>query len=94
MATKKVNVNGNVWTAITTNGQSGSCWLNTNIIGGGAVMVDHSTVSGINCSFDKAYPLYREYGVKLNFTADVLSDIYYAKCTNPTSTVILSVDAY
>lgn len=94
MATKIVSISGTAWTPITTNGQSGSCWLNTNITGKGIVMIDHSTTSGTNCSFNRAYPLYREYGSTLHFTADNLADIYYARCNELDATVTLSVDAF
>ena len=92
MATKNVTVSGIAWTPITTTGQSGSCWLGTNIEKG-SVMIDHSTVSGMDCSFSKAYPLYREYGAKLSFTADNLADIYYARCIDGGTSVVISVDA-
>jgi hypothetical protein len=94
MATTTFTITGNEWSAITLYGQSGVCWLNSNIQGGGDVVVDHSTNGGVSCSIIKGSTIHREPGVKLPFTADNLADIYYAKCVSPNSTVVLSVDTY
>jgi len=92
MATKTVEINSSTWTAITTAGQSGTCWLDTNVTGGGCVLINHSTVSGTSCECTKAYPLYREYGAIFSFTADTIYDVYYAKCNGLDASVILTVD--
>ena len=94
MATKLVTVSGSAWTAITTNGQSGSCWLNTNVVGYGNVAIDHSTASGIDCTIAKSLILHRDYGTRLSFTADYLADVFYARCIDPNGSVVLTIDAY
>jgi len=92
MATKTVNIDGLTWTAITTAGQSGTCWLNSNVIGNGCVVIDHSVISNALCDFSKSYPLYRDSGVLFSFTADSIADVYYARCVEPEASVTLTVD--
>lgn len=56
--------------------------------------IDHSTISGTSCSIARSSILHRDYFTRIAFTADLLSDVYYARCVDPDGSVVLSVDAY
>lgn len=63
-------------------------------LGNEKIHIDHSTVSGTSCSIARSSILHRDYSTRIAFTADLLSDIYYARCVDPNASVILTVDAY
>lgn len=93
----QVVLNSTNWTAITTAGQSGSCWLDEDDVsasGSMDVRIIHSA-SGVPAVLDfvkgkRVYKPIKNTDI-LVFTADTTGDIYYAKCRNGTATI--TVDA-
>jgi hypothetical protein len=89
-------INATTWTAITTAGQSGTCWLNEDNDGAGGAAdcrISHSD-SGAP-SLDTSKRVYKPQGNTdvLPFSVDNVSDIYYARCKNAGDSVVLFVDA-
>lgn len=89
---KRYTIESTSWTPITTAGQSGSCWVDKVIRGGGYVLVNHS---------DSGAP--KSYGFRLHnkkgndglclFSADNEDDIYYARVLKGGQAVRILVDA-
>ena len=81
------------WTAITTAGQQGTCWVNENVKGNGGVFIAHSNTGNpprIRTGF-------RVYKPNDNTNVCVLgpddaNDVYYARCLNEGEYVKLCVD--
>ena len=91
-------ITASAWTAISTAGQSGSCWLDEDNDGaGGAVDVRiYHSAAGIPAAVKvtEGKRLHKPAGNDdiMLITADSESDIYYAKCANADDTAILSAD--
>lgn len=89
---------GNSWVAITSPGQSGTCWLDEDNDGAGGavdVRIVHS-VSGVpdpgeTTEGKRLYKPSRNDDLMI-ITADTALDVYYAKCANAEDTAILSAD--
>ena len=85
------------WTAVTTAGQSGTCWLdeqNAGAVGSMDVRLFHSSIGAPSYSdLTLGKRVYRPSGNGdvLSFDADSIQDIYYARCVSGTATI--SVDA-
>lgn len=79
------------WTAITSAGQSGTCWV-TKIPTDGRVLIDHSTTGTGALSVTKSYSLPENKEVITPINADDVSDIYYAICSKAGETASLTVD--
>jgi len=84
------------WTAITTAGDSGSCWLdeqNDGAAGDVDVRIWHGSVPG-DAEITKGKRVYRSNANNdiMTITADDASDVYYAICATAGSTATISVD--
>jgi hypothetical protein len=83
------------WTAISTAGQSGSCWLDEDgdgSTGSMNVRVTHAASLPATSEFTKAKRVYKPSGNAdvLILTADGTTDIFYAMCKD--GTAIISAD--
>jgi hypothetical protein len=92
MATTNYTLSLSTWTAISTAGQSGTCFVQT----GELIAVDHSTTGSGACAVTKAVKLYGPNGGSniLAITADGTSDIFYAIGLNGPGTdpIVLTSD--
>lgn len=91
MAVKKITIT-DVWVAITTTGESGTCWLQKKPAKG-QVVLSHSDAGIGGLLDDVSYPLVKPSPDILDITADSVSDIFYAKCleTGAEATIISDV---
>ena len=100
MATKpvQIDINSTVWTAITTAGQNGSCWLdedNDDAAGTVDCRIVHSD-SGIpaeGATIGKRVYIPSGNDDVLVLSANNGSDIFYARCMNEGDTAKISIDA-
>lgn len=88
----RYTINSKRWTAITTAGQSGSCWIEKNIRGNGNILISHSDAGLPNKSY--GFPL---RGPANNIdvciiSADNQSDVFYARVTNAKNIINILVD--
>lgn len=94
MAITKYTITGATWTAISSAGESGTCWLNGLINGGGKVVVNHSDAGTGGLDLTASYPVgdpsKNEDAVQL--IADGTGDIFYARCTDPLASANLISD--
>ncbi|MDH4127375.1 MAG: hypothetical protein OEV44_01380 [Spirochaetota bacterium] len=94
MAITKYTITGATWTPISSAGQSGTCWLNGLISGGGKVVINHSKTGTGALLTAEGYPVAdpskNEDAVQI--VADDLNDIFYARCTDSLASAILFAD--
>ncbi|KKN63340.1 hypothetical protein LCGC14_0502880 [marine sediment metagenome] len=91
ITTKRIN--RTTWTAITTAGQQGTCWMYENIKGEGGVFISHSNTG----SLPRIRIGFRVWKPNDNTNIcllgpDDLNDIFYARCLNASEEVKLCVD--
>ena len=86
------------WTAITSAGESGSCWLDeegNGRRGKGSVRIYHSA-SGVPTAakLTEGKKVYQPSGNNdvCIISADSVDDIYYARCKNVGDQVVITVD--
>lgn len=85
------------WSAITTAGQSGVCWLSeydADIVGTGTVYVYHGSVAPTgDLKLDVSKRVYTPNGNGdfLEISADDASDVYYARTADGTASLIVDV---
>jgi hypothetical protein len=98
MAIVQKSITNSEWTALTTAGQSGTCWLDEDNDGASGhvdVRIIHSSssVSAIEPTTGKR--LYRPAGNNdlMTISADSSTDVFYARCFNSGDTALVSVDA-
>ena len=90
-------ITGTAWTALTTAGQSCSCWLDEQDDGAAGkvdVRIFHNTSAPGDADVTKGKRLYKPLGNTdvTVFTADSISDVLYARCANAGDTATVSVD--
>lgn len=94
---KKYTITNEDWTAITTAGESGSCWLSLDAqnINGICRMYHSDTEVPDEDFIELGYPVYipRGSNQKVTFSADNSNDIYYAIMDKENSSTTLIVDA-
>lgn len=92
MAITQFDVVGSAWTAITSAGQSGTCWLKPDATRG-VIALFHSD-SGVpsDDDLDSAYQMLDNKHNIVSIVADNASDVFYARCTNDEDTEPLIVD--
>ena len=89
------SITSNAWTAITTAGQSGECWLDEdNDYTAKDVRVIQATTMPADADITKAKKVFKPQGNKdtLPFVAETSSHILYAKCLTMGATATISVD--
>ena len=89
---QRYRINSKRWTAISTAGQSGTCWIERNIRGNGTILISH---------YSAGLPR-KSYGFPLNSPADNIdiciisaddqSDVFYARVTNSRNIIDILVD--
>jgi len=89
-------VNGTVWTALSTAGQSGSVFVaedDTNLCPVD-VRIMHTTGTPVSGDFTKSKRIYKSIKNDdvLPCSADSSTDIYYARCKNADDSIIISAD--
>lgn len=98
MSIQQYTITGSAWTAITTAGQSGSCWLDAEDDGAKGqvdVRLFHSDAGEpAAAKVTEGYPVRRPVGNRdqVSITADNVSDIFYARCFSADAEAILTVD--
>jgi len=88
-------INATTWTAISTVGQNGSCWIDEDAndqAGKADCRISHSESGDPSLATSKR--VFTPIGNTdvLPFTADSATDIYYARCINEGDSVTLFVD--
>jgi len=91
------SINSTAWTAITTAGDSGTCWLDEQDDGAAGdvdVRIWHGSAPS-DSDVTKGKRVYKPRGNNdmMVIGADDASDIYYARCATPGATATISVDA-
>jgi hypothetical protein len=94
MALHYYSINGTAWTAITTAGQSGYCWLNQPASGGGRCMIYHAVSIPETSLVSYGRPLFlsTKNNDSLPINADTTSDIYYGMMSDVDGTATIIVD--
>jgi len=93
MAMNHYNITGTEWTAISTVGQSGSCWLNKSPVNGRCMVYHADSVPNTNLvEYGKSCFVSTKNHDILTITADSTSDIFYAMMDAPTATATIIVD--
>ena len=92
------DITADSWTAITSAGESGSCWLDEQGDGEGGkvdVRLFHDSSTPDDDDLTKGKRVYKPKGNNdlMTFEADDTTDIYYARCANTGDTATISVDA-
>ena len=84
---------GSAWGAITTAGQSGTCWIGEDKANRGGVVLFHST-TGVppGAKLAEGYKMPNDRGNIVPITADGGTDVFYARCQNVDETATLIVD--
>ena len=93
MAISAKSLIGSTWTAITTAGQSGTCWLGESKTSRGGVVLFHST-TGVppDAKLEDGYKMPNDRNNIVPITADSGTDVFYARCQNPDESATLIVD--
>jgi len=88
---RKYTINSRSWTAITSAGQSGICWIEKNIRGNGLININHSDSGNTNnAGFRLKKPLANNDICIISPDND--NDIYYARVLNSKNIVKIVVD--
>lgn len=79
MALNAFSIDGDTWTAITSAGESGQCWIqkNPDI---GQVVINHSTSGSGSLDVNDSYFMPDNKSELVPIPADDNSDIFYARC--------------
>ena len=86
-------INSTSWTAITSAGQQGSCWIQINVKGSGGGLITHSD-TGRAPTGRSGFKLYKP-GSNDNVCIlgpDNVNDIFYARCIRRGNNLKLLVD--
>lgn len=87
-----IPITGAAWTPITTAGQAGTLWPHTSD-NSKDILLYHTT-AGLpdETAIPKAYHMSLSRSGILPITPDDATDIYYARCLEPTGTAVIIAD--
>lgn len=81
------------WTAITSAGEGGTCWLQK-APGQGQVVINHGSSGSGSLTVDDSYFMPDDKNVITDITPDDVTDIFYARCTVTGETANIVVDVF
>jgi len=92
----QVSITGAAWTAITSAGESGTCWLDEQDDGASGqvdVRITNGETTPADEELTKAKLVYKPRGNDdvLLIAADGVNDIFWARCSREDDTAIISV---
>lgn len=90
MTTQKNEISDE-WTAITSAGESGTCWMKK-FTEYGPMAIDHSDSGTGSLDLEKSYYPKDSKTNIIDLTADSAGDIFYAKCLHAGATAEIVVD--
>lgn len=91
MATVAITINGSTWTALTSAGYSGICWMLIRPLTG-RILLDHSSVGLGDIDEGKSYSIPDNKEVITDLSAVNDNDIFYAKCSEVGQYAVVIVD--
>lgn len=91
MAITQTTISGTGWTAVSSAGESGTCWLRVKP-GRGSVILNHSDSGTSGFGVLNSYYMSGDRSTVVDLVADSASDVFYGKCTNSNGTAIVVTD--
>lgn len=91
MATVAITINGSTWTALTSAGYSGICWMLIRPLTG-RILLDHSSAGLGDIDEGKSYSIPDNKEVITDLSAVNDNDIFYAKCSEVGQYAVVIVD--
>jgi len=93
MAIAHFDIDNSEWTAITTAGQSGACWLLNPVSGGGNCKIFHgATPDNDDIPYGRNVYISTDNNDSLTLTADDTNDVFYARVDSVNGSCTLLVD--
>lgn len=88
-----ISITNTAWAVITAAGQSGTVWLQNKPALGRIVIAHSDTGSSSGLTIQDAFPLPNKLNPPniLKITADNVNDIYYARATRGSGTILTDV---